>query len=63
MFGALPPGALTAFGSALHEPVGRIYWAGTERARAMHGLMEGAVRSGEQAAQDILKALGRHTTS
>jgi monoamine oxidase len=25
--------------------------------------MEGAVRSGEQAAQDILKALGRHTTS
>ncbi|HVH81395.1 MAG TPA: FAD-dependent oxidoreductase, partial [Stellaceae bacterium] len=59
MFGALPPGALTAFGSALHEPVGRIYWAGTERATLMHGLMEGAVRSGEHTAQDILNVLDR----
>src|SRR5215469_7603784 len=59
MFGALPPGALTAFGSALHEPVGRIYWAGTERAKAMHGLMEGAVRSGEEIARNVLEALAR----
>jgi monoamine oxidase len=36
---------------------GRIYWAGTERAKLMHGLMEGAVRSGEQAAQDVIGKL------
>jgi monoamine oxidase len=58
MIGHFPPGVLTSYGSVLHEPVGRIYWAGTERAKLMHGLMEGAVRSGEEAAQDVLRKLG-----
>lgn len=58
MMAHFPPGVLTTFGSALHEPAGRIYWAGTERAKLMHGLMEGAVRSGEEAAQQVLQVLG-----
>jgi monoamine oxidase len=48
------PGALTSWGPALRRPVGRIHWAGAERATEMHGLMEGAVRSGERAAAEIL---------
>ncbi|MGW1893317.1 flavin monoamine oxidase family protein [Streptomyces sp. NPDC002004] len=57
MIGHFPPGALTAYGSALREPVGRIHWASTESATHMHGLMEGAVRSGERAAREVLAAL------
>ncbi|MFB6441685.1 flavin monoamine oxidase family protein [Streptomyces sp. NPDC056411] len=54
MVAHFPPGALTNYGSALREPVGRIHWAGTESATSMHGLMEGAVRSGERAAREVL---------
>jgi monoamine oxidase len=61
MMAHFPPGVLTTFGPALHQPAGRIYWAGTERAKLMHGLMEGAVRSGEQAATEVLRALGRQS--
>jgi monoamine oxidase len=55
MIGVAPPGLLTTCGSALREPVGCIHWAGSERATEMHGLMEGAVRSGERAANAILR--------
>jgi monoamine oxidase len=54
MISHFPPGALTTYGSALRAPVGRIHWAGAERATAMHGLIEGAVRSGERAAAEVL---------
>lgn len=56
MIGHLPPGVLSTSGSALRQPVGRIHWAGTEQATAMHGLIEGAVRSGERAASEVLDA-------
>jgi monoamine oxidase len=56
MIGHLAPGVLTNFGHALREPAGRIHWAGTERATEMHGLMEGAVRSGERAADEVVNA-------
>lgn len=59
MIAHFPPGILTSYGPALHEPFRRVYWAGTERATLMHGLMEGAVRSGEQAAQDVVRRLGQ----
>lgn len=58
MIGHFPPGTLTNYGSALREPVGRIHWASTESATQMHGLMEGAVRSGERAAHEVLTRLG-----
>jgi len=49
-----PPGLLTAYGPALATPVGRIHWAGTETAGYWTGYMDGAVRSGERAAQEVL---------
>jgi monoamine oxidase len=54
MIAHFAPGVLTNFGEALREPAGRIHWAGAERATEMHGLMEGAVRSGERAADEVI---------
>jgi monoamine oxidase len=53
-FAHLPPGVLTRFGSLLRQPEGRIHWAGTETATTSHGAIDGAVRSGERAAAEIL---------
>jgi monoamine oxidase len=53
----LPPGVWTSYGQAWRAPVGRLYWAGTECAPRWNGYMEGAVRSGETAA-DAVSALG-----
>jgi monoamine oxidase len=49
-----PPGVLTQYGRLLREPIGRIHWAGTETATTSHGTIDGAVRSGERAAEEIL---------
>ena len=49
-----PPGVLTGYGRLLREPVGRIHWAGTETATISHGAIDGAIRSGERAAREIL---------
>lgn len=50
------PGGWTQFGPILREPVGRIHWAGTETSSTWNGYMEGAVRSGERAANEVLGA-------
>jgi monoamine oxidase len=55
--GIAGPGLLTAYGPALRKPVGRIHWAGTETSTYWNGYMDGAVRSGERAAQEVLAAL------
>jgi monoamine oxidase len=52
------PGMILDHGPALTEPVGRIHWAGAETASAWNGYMDGAVESGERAAQEVLSALG-----
>jgi hypothetical protein len=44
------------YGAALRAPVGRIHWAGTESSTVWMGYMDGAVRSGERAAQEVLAA-------
>lgn len=49
-----PPGILTRYGHLLREPFGRIHWAGTETATISHGAIDGAVRSGERAASEVL---------
>ncbi len=49
-----PPGLLTSRGHLLREPWGRIHWAGTETSVISHGAIDGAVRSGERAAAEIL---------
>jgi monoamine oxidase len=48
------PGVLTQYGHLIRQPVGRIHWAGTETAGKSHGAIDGAVRSGERAAAELL---------
>jgi monoamine oxidase len=48
------PGVLTELGPALRAPCGRIHWAGTETADITYGGIDGAIRSGERAAQEVL---------
>ena len=52
------PGALAHYGEALRRPAGRIHWAGAETATVWCGYMEGAVRSGARAAEEVLDAEG-----
>ena len=47
-------GTLTRYGHLLREPFGCVHWAGTETATVSHGAIDGAVRSGERAAAEIL---------
>jgi monoamine oxidase len=55
---AIPgPGTLLAYGPALRRPVGRIHWAGTETSTYWNGYMDGAVRSAERAAREVLDRL------
>ena len=51
------PNVWTRYGHALREPVGPIYWAGTETATTWSGYMDGAVQSGERAAAEVLASL------
>jgi monoamine oxidase len=53
----LGPGTLVDFGAALRVPVDRIHWAGTETSTYWNGYMDGAVRSGERAAAEVLALL------
>ena len=55
MLSHAPPGVLTEFGPALREPCGRIHWAGTESSAVMCGWVDGAVRSGERAASEVMQ--------
>jgi monoamine oxidase len=52
-----PPSVWTEYGPALRAPVGRIHWASTETSSVWNGYMEGAVRSGERAAVEVLELL------
>jgi monoamine oxidase len=53
------PGVLTKYGPWLRRPVGKVHFAGTETADYWLGYMDGAVRSGERAAHEVLAALRR----
>lgn len=52
--GRLGAGAWTQYGKALAAPVGRIHWAGAETSSIWNGYMDGAIRSGRRAADEIL---------
>lgn len=49
-----PPGTLSTLGPTLRQAIGSIFWAGTETARECTGFFEGAVESGERAADEAL---------
>jgi len=55
--GTFGPGGWTGFGPHLRKPVGRIHWAGTETATEWMGYVEGAIQSGERAADEVATLL------
>jgi monoamine oxidase len=58
MLSHTPPGVLSEFGYTLRVPCGRVHWAGTETSPVMHGFIDGAVRSGERAAAEVMRLEG-----
>ncbi|EMP31495.1 Amine oxidase [flavin-containing] A, partial [Chelonia mydas] len=54
-----PPGIMSQYGRIIRQPVGKIYFAGTETATQWSGYMEGAVQAGERAAREILFKMGK----
>jgi monoamine oxidase len=61
--GRMGTGVWTRYAQALRQPVGRIHWAGSETSDVWNGYMDGAVRSGERAAEEALSALANVTTA
>jgi monoamine oxidase len=55
--GVAPPGTYTTYGPSLRQPFGAVHWAGTETATYWNGYMDGAVRSGERAALEVMDLL------
>jgi len=51
------PGVMSVFGDAIRQPCGRIHWAGTETAEVWSGYVDGALRSGDRVAEEVLKLL------
>jgi monoamine oxidase len=51
--GFLTPGATTLFRSAVRAPVGPLHWAGTETSTVWPSFIEGAIRSGERAVEEV----------
>lgn len=57
------PGVWTAYGPALTRPVGRIHWAGSDISSVWNGYMDGAVHTGEVAAEEVLEQLSHETVA
>ncbi|KIW63316.1 hypothetical protein PV04_10170 [Phialophora macrospora] len=55
---AMLPGDLTEFEKTLRAPFRRVHFIGTETAYEWKGYMEGALRSGERGAREVLHLLG-----
>lgn len=55
--GNFPPGGWTRYGVVLRKPFGLVHWAGTETSPIWMNYMDGAVRSGERAASEVIAAL------
>jgi monoamine oxidase len=55
--GYTPPGVLLDYGAEIRKPFRRVHWAGTETSTIWNGYMDGALRSGERAAANVLDAL------
>lgn len=53
----MPPGLLSSTGSALREPIGRIHFAGTEASPMWSGYIEGGLRAGRIAADEVSRRL------
>ncbi|EKD17140.1 flavin-containing amine oxidase [Drepanopeziza brunnea f. sp. 'multigermtubi' MB_m1] len=51
------PGVLSRVGRALAEPVGSLFFVGTETSEVWSGYMEGAIRSGLRGAEEVVESL------
>lgn len=51
--GVAGPGLVSRVGDSVRRPLGRVHWAGTETATHWNGYIEGAILSGERAANEI----------
>jgi monoamine oxidase len=51
---SMPPGIMTTVARVIRQPHGRIHWAGTETATRWMGYIDGAIRSGDRAASEVL---------
>jgi monoamine oxidase len=61
---SLTPGVISSFGAdALRQPWHDVHFAGTETAGEWKGYMEGACRSGERAAAEVIHSLDPAVTS
>jgi monoamine oxidase len=56
---AVPPGSWTKYGPWLRKPIDGIHWAGTETADMWTGFLDGAIRSGQRAANEVDRELSR----
>lgn len=56
---ASPPGVMTKYDSALRSTHGKVHFIGTETAYEWKGYMDGAVRSGERGAREVVGALSQ----
>ncbi len=52
--GHMPPGTMTRMGQAMREPCGRVHWAGSETEPHWAGYIEGGLRSGIRAANEVI---------
>jgi monoamine oxidase len=57
------PGDWLRLGPVLTEPHGRVHWAGTETSLEFFGLMEGAIRSGQRVAIELIHGAELATVS
>ena len=60
---SMGPGIMTTVGKIIRQPHGRIHWAGTETATRWMGYIDGAIRSGDRAAAEVLSNYERSKTS
>ncbi|KAH7115452.1 hypothetical protein B0J13DRAFT_600026 [Dactylonectria estremocensis] len=54
----MAPGTITGAGKSIRAPFDNIHFVGTETSLVWKGYMEGAVRSGDRGAQEVIEALG-----
>jgi monoamine oxidase len=54
---SMAPGIMTTVGKVIREPHVRIHWAGTETSSRWTGYIDGAIRSGDRAAEEVLARL------
>lgn len=55
---AIPPGLLSKYGEDLRAPFKNVHFAGGETAREWKGYLEGALRAGSRAAEEVLVEFG-----